>query len=148
MKKGALILPLLFCPPPAFGECEGLSRPEKIRGIYLNKIRFFSPPEKIFETFASIKNEESGRLEMSYGDFFHALTPFNYMPRPEKEEADSYFKKYKSHVLEVADVNKDGVIDFTEFFFFVTILQLPDDEVRRTFDEVGEEGVLTQEEFH
>lgn len=29
-----------------------LSRAEKIRGNYENKIRFFSPPEKVFEIFA------------------------------------------------------------------------------------------------
>ena len=33
-------------------DCEA-STADRIRGNYENKIRFFSPPEKIFETFAS-----------------------------------------------------------------------------------------------
>jgi hypothetical protein len=33
-------------------DCE-VSTADRIRGNYENKIRFFSPPEKIFETFAS-----------------------------------------------------------------------------------------------
>jgi hypothetical protein len=42
-------------------------------------VRFFSAPEKIFETFASQKLED-GSLEMNYGDFFKSLTPYNYGP--------------------------------------------------------------------
>ena len=58
-------------------ECEELSRAERIRGNYENKIRFFSPPEKTFEIFAHDKSED-GELEMSFADFLRAVTPFNY----------------------------------------------------------------------
>ncbi len=37
-------------------ECAEVSRQDRIRGVYENKIRFFSPPEKIFETFATVKS--------------------------------------------------------------------------------------------
>ncbi len=98
--------------------CEEVSTADKIRGAYENKIRFFSPPEKIFETFASVKTE-GGSLVMSYSDFFRSLTAFNYT---ELKDTKEYFEKFKPAVLSVADVNGDGVIDFPEFFFFVTIL--------------------------
>jgi hypothetical protein len=39
---------------------EELPRAEKIRGNYENKIRFFSPPEKVFEIFAHQKDEKTG----------------------------------------------------------------------------------------
>ncbi len=73
-------------------ECEegDVSRQDKIRGNYENKIRFFSPPEKIFETFAHSKDKD-GNLVMSYADFFRALTPYNYTEIKDNKE---YFEKY------------------------------------------------------
>lgn len=55
-----------------------LSTQERVRGTYENRIRFFAPPEKIFETFAHTKKQ--GKLYLSYGDFLKAVTPFNYAP--------------------------------------------------------------------
>lgn len=114
-------------------ECEEPSRSGKIRGNYENKIRFFSPPEKIFETFATIKQED-GQLAMSYSDFFRSLTPYNYT---ENKDMSDYFEKNDVQALKVADVNGDGVIDFTEFFFFITIIQLPESIIRKVFAEHG-----------
>ncbi len=99
-------------------ECEEAPRADRIRGTYENKIRFFSPPEKIFETFASVKTED-GKLVMSYSDFFRAMTPYNYT---EFKDNKAYFEKFQPDVLKVADINNDGVISFPEFFFFITIL--------------------------
>lgn len=59
---------------------------------------------------------------MSYSDFFKALTPYNYT---EVKDTKKYFEKFNPDALKAADSNKDGVISFTEFFFFVTILQIP-----------------------
>lgn len=98
--------------------CEEAPRQDRIRGTYENKIRFFSPPEKIFETFASVKTED-GNLVMSYQDFFKSLTPYNYTTLKDNK---SYFEKYNPEIMKVADVNLDGVISFPEFFFFITIL--------------------------
>jgi len=53
------------------------STASRIRGNYENKIRFFSPPEKIFEVFASVKNED-GKLAMNYRDLLRAITPYDY----------------------------------------------------------------------
>jgi hypothetical protein len=110
-------------------ECAEAPRQDRIRGTYENKIRFFSPPEKIYETFASVKNED-GKLVMSYSDFFRALTPYNYTEFKSNKE---YFEKYNPDILKVADVNGDGVISFPEFFFFITILQLPDSLLHHEF---------------
>ena len=98
--------------------CGEAPRQDRIRGTYENKIRFFSPPEKIYETFASQKDEE-GKLTMSYSDFFKSLTPYNYT---EMKDNKAYFEKFTPEVLKVADADDDGVISFPEFFFFVTIL--------------------------
>lgn len=98
--------------------CAEISRQDRIRGNYENKIRFFSVPEKIFETFATVKTP-NGKLAMSYTDFFRALTPYNYTSFKDNKV---YFEKYKPEVLKVADSNNDGIISFTEFIFFVTIL--------------------------
>lgn len=92
---------VLFMAPAAFqlmnyetkrriGFCAEAPRQDKIRGAYENKIRFFSPPEKIFETFASVKTDD-GKLVMSYSDFFRALTPYNYT---EMKDNKSYFEKF------------------------------------------------------
>jgi len=59
---------------------------------------------------------------MSYNDFFKALTPYNYT---EIKDNKKYFEKFTPDVLKVADSNNDGVISFPEFFFFITILQMP-----------------------
>ncbi|CDW75918.1 calciumbinding atopy-related autoantigen [Stylonychia lemnae] len=125
-------------------QCEEAPRQDRIRGNYENKIRFFSPPEKIFETFASSKNEK-GDLVMSYSDFFRALTPYNHS---EIKDSKPYFDKYKPDILKVADSNGDGVISFPEFFFFITILQMPLGLIHKEFTKhVKEGGKMNQDEF-
>jgi hypothetical protein len=111
-------------------ECEEAPRQDRIRGSYENKIRFFSPPEKIFETFAHGKDKD-GDLVMSYQDFFRALTPYNFT---EIKDTKEYFEKYHPEdVLKVADTNNDGVISFPEFMCFITILQLPEGFLEKEF---------------
>lgn len=111
-------------------ECEEAPRQDRIRGSYENKIRFFSPPEKIFETFAHSKDKD-GDLVMSYADFFRALTPYNFT---EIKDSKEYFEKYHPEdVLKVADSNNDGVISFPEFLCFITILQLPEGFLEKEF---------------
>ena len=76
--------------------CEEPSREDRIRGNYENKIRFFSPPEKTYEIFATEKTEE-GELRMTYKDFFRAMTPYCYTPF--FEGTDEYLKTYKPEIL-------------------------------------------------
>lgn len=49
---------------------------DRIRGEYENKIRKSSPPEKIFEVFATIN--EGNELFMSHYDLFKAISPYTY----------------------------------------------------------------------
>ena len=101
------------------GECYEAPANEKIRGNYENKIRFFSPPEKSFEIFASEKTQDN-EMRMSYKDFLHAMTPYCYAPY--FEEAEEYVKDHKPEILEQVDADGDGTISFTEYFFFLVLL--------------------------
>lgn len=112
------------------GECYTASRPEKIRGNYENKIRFFSPPEKSFEVFSGQKTEE-GEMRMSYKDFLHAMTPYCYTPY--FEDTDEYLKEHKPAILAKVDADGDGTISFTEYFFFLVLLQSSDRDLRKVF---------------
>jgi Ca2+-binding EF-hand superfamily protein len=59
---------------------------------------------------------------MTYGDFFRALTPYNYGEIKSNAEYLEKFKDRVGKVLHLADADADGVISFTEFFFFMTVL--------------------------
>lgn len=86
--------------------------------MYENKIRFFCGPEKIFEIFASNRDEE-GHLVMSYQDFYKAITPYLYTSTQNEEE---YFKRFQPKTLKIIDADGSGKIEFTEFFFFILLL--------------------------
>ena len=102
-----------------YSQCEEPSRADSIRGNYENKIRFFSPPEKCYEIFASDKTE-SGELRMTYKDFLRAMTP--YCHTPFFEDTEDYLKEHTPAILKKVDADGDGVISFTEFFFFLVLL--------------------------
>ena len=53
------------------------STKDRIRGDYENKIKRGSPPEKIFEVFVTLRNQD-GKLYMTHSDLFTALCPDNY----------------------------------------------------------------------
>jgi hypothetical protein len=44
-----------------------------------------------------------------------------------------YFERFTPAILSIADSNLDGVVSFPEFFFFITLLQLPDSLVYEEF---------------
>ena len=98
--------------------CEEPSRADIIRGNYENKIRFFSPPEKTYEIFASEKVDDE--LRMSYKDFLRAMTPFCYTPF--FEGTSEYVEKHLPSIIKIVDADNDGTISFTEFFFFLVLL--------------------------
>jgi hypothetical protein len=60
-------------------DLHALSAMQAVKGNEDNKIRFHGTPQEIFNNFASKKNEENGQREMSYKEFMHALTSFNYL---------------------------------------------------------------------
>jgi len=74
---------------------------------------------------------------MSYDDFFNSLTPFNFHKQEKGENEKHYFEKFTPKVLKIADANNDGKIDFPEFIFFLTLLQLPESEIFQVFKRKG-----------
>lgn len=124
-------------------ECEGISRADRIRGNYENKVRFYSPPEKVFEIFATHKTEE-GELRMTYADFLRAMTPFSQTEF--FEDTEEYVKECSPEILKRVDVDGDGNISFCEFFFFLVLAQIPPIKLRRVFNKY-EGGKLTKEQM-
>ena len=122
---------------------------DRIRGNYENKIRFFSPPEKIFEIFATIQGE-NGALQMSYVDFLRTLTPYNYGDMKSKDEIQKYLDHHGAaikKVMHIADADGDGSVDFTEFLFFVTIHQMPVSIFASAFFDKYPNKKMNQEQF-
>lgn len=74
---------------------------------------------------------------MSYSEFLKALTAFNYStPKAYK----NYFAKYEdtvNSILHIADVDKNGQISFTEFFFFVLMMQTTSKSIKSEFKKTG-----------
>jgi hypothetical protein len=102
---------------------------DRIRGEYENKIRRMSPPEKIFEVFATQKKDE--HIYMSHQDLFRAVCPYNYTTKERDEKVSIYLFIYckgeegfkSSALIEFADANADGLISLYEYFIFVAFLQ-------------------------
>lgn len=167
----APVLPLLIGAPIAL--CDEPSTASRIRGNYENKIRFFAAPEKIFETFATIRNDKG--VYMSYEDFFYSLTPYNFTEcvdddSDEEEKKDDeaneaedakttdntekppkkpkYFDRFTPEIMQIVDADHDGKIDFDEYIFFITVLQLPEGEIMRTIEKLNpEERKVNKEQF-
>lgn len=112
---------------------------ERIRGVYENKIRQNASPEKVFETFASVK--DGRKFFMSPNDLFKAITPFNYSPN----SAYDFFKDRESFIISIVDANKDGRISFPEYFFFVVLLSTNASQFEKMFKKRG--GRLGADEF-
>ena len=124
--------------------CEEPSREDRIRGNYENKIRFFSPPEKTYEIFATEKTED-GELRMSYKDFLRSMTP--YCHTPFFEGTEEYLKNYTPDILKKVDADDDGQVSFTEFFFFIVLLQIQPRKILREFKKIDNgDGLMSKEE--
>ena len=113
-------------------ECAKASVAQNNKGNEDNKVRFFGTPENIFKHFATCDGDD-GNLEMSYQEFMKSLVPYNYnVPK----DNSKYFAKHKARVeqiLHIADVDKNGQISFTEFFFFVLMMQVTDRTIKADF---------------
>ena len=83
----------------------------------------------MFEFFSSVKTD-GGELCMSYADFLRTMTPYNYGELVDKEFINEYLEKSPPEILRKVDVNKDGEISFTEFFFFMLIRDIPPHKLR------------------
>lgn len=53
------------------------------------------------------------------------------------------FKKNVDMIMHYADADNNGVISFTEFFFFMTIIQMPDKLLSPIFDAHDPKGKMS-----
>lgn len=158
-------------PPPAasVSEGSGLSfsflTPEYRRNvffIYEKRLRAFSPPEKVFEYFSSVKSREG--TFMTSLDLMRAAVPV-FQPADsthvrsgflggehregERDDDVSTSSNPRSDFFNFFDTDGDGLISFPEYIFFITLLSLPESRVKSTFQEFDLDGSggLCRDEF-
>ncbi|PUZ47885.1 hypothetical protein GQ55_7G202000 [Panicum hallii var. hallii] len=123
---------------------------------YEKRIRLLSPPEKIFEYFASVRNPE-GEVYMLPADLMRAVVPV--FPPSEStavregrlrgERSPGELHCAPSEFFMMFDTNSDGLISFAEYIFFVTLLSIPESNFSAAFKmfDVDHSGVIDREEF-
>uniref|UniRef100_A0ACD5ZJ94 Uncharacterized protein n=1 Tax=Avena sativa TaxID=4498 RepID=A0ACD5ZJ94_AVESA len=109
---------------------------------YEKRIRTRSPPEKIFEYFASTQNPE-GEVYMLPADLMRAVVPV-FPPsesnvvregrlRGERNPGPGELQCAPSEFFMLFDTNGDGLISFAEYIFFVTLLSIPESSFNIAF---------------
>ncbi|GJN02418.1 hypothetical protein PR202_ga19767 [Eleusine coracana subsp. coracana] len=123
---------------------------------YEKRIRLLSPPEKIFEYFASVRNPD-GEVYMLPADLMRAVVPV--FPPSEStvvregrlrgERSPGELHCAPSEFFMLFDTNSDGLISFAEYIFFVTLLSIPESSFNAAFKmfDVDHSGVIDKEEF-
>ncbi|KAM0843670.1 hypothetical protein ACQ4PT_057557 [Festuca glaucescens] len=123
---------------------------------YEKRIRTRSPPEKIFEYFASARNPE-GEVYMSPADLMRAVVPV--FPPSESnvvregrlrgERNPGQLECAPSEFFMLFDTNGDGLISFAEYIFFVTLLSIPESSFSIAFKmfDLDHSGEIDKEEF-
>lgn len=81
---------------------------------------------------------------MTEKDFFKSMTPYNFSPNVDQDE---FFEKFGSRVFKIIDVNGDGVLDFSEYFFFVVMLGLTNTVAKGLFEEYSVNGQCSKKQF-
>uniref|UniRef100_A0A0D3F7J8 EF-hand domain-containing protein n=1 Tax=Oryza barthii TaxID=65489 RepID=A0A0D3F7J8_9ORYZ len=123
---------------------------------YEKRIRTRSPPEKIFEYFASIRNPE-GEVYMLPADLMRAVVPV-FPPSESKIVREGSLRGERnpgelhcapSEFFMLFDTNGDGLISFAEYIFFVTLLSIPESSFNIAFKmfDLDHSGEIDKEEF-
>ncbi|GAB2275415.1 hypothetical protein Dimus_010175 [Dionaea muscipula] len=123
---------------------------------YEKRIRRRSPPEKVFEYFASVQNAE-GEVLMTPGDLMRAVVPV-FPPSESNLVREGHLKGERSpgelgcspsEFFMLFDVDNDGLISFKEYLFFVTLLSIPESSFSIAFKmfDVDNNGEIDLEEF-
>ncbi|XP_051151692.1 calcium uptake protein, mitochondrial-like [Andrographis paniculata] len=123
---------------------------------YEKRIRMRSPPEKVFEYFASIRNDE-GEIFMTPADLMRAVVPV-FPPSESLLVRDGYLRGERSpgelqcspsQFFMLFDTNGDGLISFKEYLFFVTLLSIPESSFSVAFKmfDLDCNGQIDREEF-
>ncbi|KAJ3374175.1 Calcium uptake protein 1, mitochondrial [Allomyces arbusculus] len=109
-------------------------------GHYENRIRAYSHPFKVFQYFAS--TSKGGTDYMTADDFIASLLPFRDVP--DHERPDPVYRRLKTssaaQFLKLADLDGDGLISFSEYMLFLTLLQIPDHHIDMAFSALDTDG--------
>ncbi|KAI3443919.1 hypothetical protein Pfo_000584 [Paulownia fortunei] len=128
----------------------------KIFFKYEKRIRTRSPPEKVFEYFASFKTP-SGEVYMTPADLMRAVVPV--FPPSEADAVRGGYLKGElvtselhcspSKFFMLFDTDNDGLISFPEYIFFVTILSIPESSFSVAFKmfDIDNDGGIDKQEF-
>ncbi|XP_025983962.1 calcium uptake protein, mitochondrial-like [Glycine soja] len=123
---------------------------------YEKRLQLHSPPEKVFEYFASCRTPE-GELLMKPVDLMRAVVPV-FPPSESKLVREGYLNGERSpghlfclpsEFFMLFDVDNDGLISFKEHIFFVTLLSIQESSFSaafRMFDK-DNDGEIDKEEF-
>ncbi|BAT76259.1 hypothetical protein VIGAN_01423700 [Vigna angularis var. angularis] len=123
---------------------------------YEKRIRLQSPPEKVFEYFASVKSP-SGEIFMTPADLMRAIVPV--FPPSEStrvregflrgEQVPGELQCEPSQFFMLFDTNNDGLISFAEYIFFVTLLSIPESSFSVAFKmfDLDNNGEIDRQEF-
>ncbi|KAL5786011.1 hypothetical protein ACOSQ2_008403 [Xanthoceras sorbifolium] len=128
----------------------------KIFFNYEKRIRLRSPPEKVFEYFASLRTPK-GELLMKPEDLMRAVVPV-FPPSESNLIRDGYLigerspgelRCSPSKFFMLFDINNDGLISFKEYIFFVTLLSIPESRFSVAFKmfDINNNGKIDKEEF-
>ncbi|XVE53573.1 hypothetical protein DITRI_Ditri03aG0013700 [Diplodiscus trichospermus] len=123
---------------------------------YEKRLRLRSPPEKVFEYFASYQTPE-GELLMRPADLMRAVVPV-FPPSESHLVRDGYLTGERSpgelrcdpsEFFMLFDMNSDGLISFKEYIFFVTLLSIPESSFCIAFKMFDRDnnGEIDKEEF-
>lgn len=123
--------------------------------IYEKRLRVHSPPEKVFEYFSSVKSNEG--TFMTSLDLMRAAVPV-FQPvnsahirsgflggehrddEDDKDASNSSQTCPQSDFFKLFDTDGDGLISFPEYIFFITLLSLPESQVKSTFLKFDADG--------
>ncbi|CAH2077289.1 unnamed protein product [Thlaspi arvense] len=128
----------------------------KIFFNYEKRLRLQSPPEKVFEYFASVRTAK-GELLMKPADLMRAIVPV-FPPSESHLVREGYLTGERnpgelrcspSEFFMLFDVDNDGLISFKEYIFFVTLLSIPESSFAVAFKmfDTDNNGEIDKEEF-
>ncbi|XP_049382629.1 calcium uptake protein, mitochondrial-like [Solanum stenotomum] len=134
----------------------GDSYRKKVFFKYEKRLRLQSPPEKVFEYFASYRTP-GGEVYMTPGDLMRAIVPV-FPPSQttgirggnlKGESASSELHCAPSQFFMLFDTDNDGLISFPEYIFFVTLLSIPEPSFSQAFQmfDIDNDGGVDKEEF-
>ncbi|XP_058757938.1 calcium uptake protein, mitochondrial-like [Vicia villosa] len=123
---------------------------------YEKRIRLQSPPEKVYEYFASIRTA-GGEIFMTPADLMRAVVPV-FPPSESSRVREGFLRGEQipgalqcdpSKFFMLFDTNNDGLISFPEYIFFVTLLSIPESSFSVAFKmfDIDNNGEIDREEF-